>query len=172
MRSKSGMRIAGSVGASTAPIRSPVENGTSNATAATEPATSAVTTTPGIASSPRPTATRLSTRVESWSPPWKRMNDTPSVSRSCAPDRVERDVDRIEERRAEHDSGSQEHEHPRDAQQVRDDVADEPRPEHDAQGEDDVLDRHPGDSALRGGQRRVDGDPVTAPSESRTMLAC
>lgn len=69
MRAKSGMRIAGSVGASTAPIRSPVEYGTSNATAAIEPATSAVTTTPGIASSVSPTATRLSTRVESWSPP-------------------------------------------------------------------------------------------------------
>ncbi len=156
------MRIAGSVGASTAPIRSPVENGTSNASAATVPATSAVMTTPGIASSPSPTATRLSTRVESWSPPWKRMNETPSVSRSSAPGRVERNVDRVEDRRAEHDPGREEHEHARNAQRVRHEVAHEPRAEHDAEREHDVLDLHAGDSAPRGG-RPVDDDPHLHP---------
>jgi hypothetical protein len=63
------MRIAGSVGATTAPMRSPVESGMSNATAATMPVTSAVTTTPGTARRPIPTATRLRMPTESWRPP-------------------------------------------------------------------------------------------------------
>ena len=66
-------------------MSSPDVSGRPNASAATEPAMSAVSTTPGTARSVSPTATRLRTRVDSWSPPWKRMNDTPSDSRSCAP---------------------------------------------------------------------------------------
>jgi hypothetical protein len=69
IRSNSGMRIAGSVGATTAPMSSPVESGMSNATAATTPVTRAVMTTPGTARSPIPTATRLRIPIESCRPP-------------------------------------------------------------------------------------------------------
>ena len=65
----SGIRIAGSVGESTAPISSPCSNGSPNASAATAPVSSAVTTTPGIASSPRLTATSRSTVSDRFSPP-------------------------------------------------------------------------------------------------------
>jgi hypothetical protein len=81
-RSKSGIRMAGSVGARTAPIRRPTANGTSKARAATAPVASAVTTTPGIASSPSPRATGRRTLTKRPRPPWKRMNETPSVRRS------------------------------------------------------------------------------------------
>ena len=69
IRSKSGMRMAGSVGASTAPTRRPASKGRSNASAATDPVTTAVSTTPGTASRPSPTATGLSTLKASPSPP-------------------------------------------------------------------------------------------------------
>ena len=58
-RSNSGMRMAGSVGARTAPMSSPASMGRSNASVATEPVISAVMRTPGTARSPRPTATGL-----------------------------------------------------------------------------------------------------------------
>ena len=64
-RSNSGMRMAGSVGASAAPISSPVESGRPKATAATLPVIPAVRITPGTTSMSRPIATLLRTRVES-----------------------------------------------------------------------------------------------------------
>ena len=69
IRSKSGIRIAGSVGASAAPISRPIEVETSKTADATSPTRTAVTITPGMTSMPRPTATRLSTLTESCSPP-------------------------------------------------------------------------------------------------------
>ena len=62
-----------------------MEVGTSKTADATSPTRTAVMITPGMTSIPSPTATRLSTRAESCSPPWKRMNETPSVSRTCEP---------------------------------------------------------------------------------------
>ncbi len=65
----SGIRIAGSVGESTAPISSPCSNGSPNASDAIAPVTSAVSSTPGIASSPRLTQTLRSTASDRFSPP-------------------------------------------------------------------------------------------------------
>jgi len=65
----SAIRIAGSVGESTAPISSPCSNGSPNASAATAPVSSVVRSTPGIASSPRLTATSRSTVSERFRPP-------------------------------------------------------------------------------------------------------
>ncbi len=66
---KSGIRIAGSVGDSTAPISRPCSNGRPNASDATAPVRSAVRITPGRASSPRLTATSRSTVSDRFSPP-------------------------------------------------------------------------------------------------------
>jgi hypothetical protein len=68
-RSSSGIRIAGSVGASAAPISSPIESETSDAAHATTPVTNAVSTTPGIASRVIPIATRSRTSTDSFRPP-------------------------------------------------------------------------------------------------------
>ena len=46
-------------------------------------------------------------------PPWKRMIDTPSVSRSCDRRRVERDVDPVDNRGSEERSGTEQEQHPR-----------------------------------------------------------
>ena len=69
MCSKSGIRIAGSVGARAAPMRRPASKGMSKATAATVPVTNAVIRTPGIASRPSPTTTGRRTSSESPRPP-------------------------------------------------------------------------------------------------------
>jgi hypothetical protein len=66
-------------------MSSPDVRGRWNTAAATAPVTRAVRTTPGTVKSPRPSATRLSTLVESCRPPWKRMKETPRVRISCAP---------------------------------------------------------------------------------------
>ena len=68
-RTNSGIRIAGSVGASTAPISSAAVHEMSNTAYATSPTTTAVSTTPGTTSSPSPIHTRLSTGSERLSPP-------------------------------------------------------------------------------------------------------
>ena len=85
MRANSGMRMTGSIGASTAPMRSPTVMGTSKTAEATTPQMTAVMITPGIARRLSPTATVDRTRAESCRPPWKRMNDTPSVRSTSAP---------------------------------------------------------------------------------------
>ncbi len=131
IRSKSGMRIAGSVGASTAPMRSPVDHGTSKASAAIEPATSAVRTTPGIASSPRPIATRLRTRVESWRPAVEEDERHAERQEELDAGGVERNVDRIGDRRPEQHARREEDEHAGNPQRVRHQVADEAGAEHE-----------------------------------------
>ncbi len=68
-RTKSGIRIAGSVGASTAPISSAAVHERSKARWATAPVIRAVKSTPGTTSIPRPTRTRCSTSSERFSPP-------------------------------------------------------------------------------------------------------
>ena len=68
-RMKSGIRIAGSVGASTAPISSAAVQERSKAKWATAPVISAVSTTPGITSIPSPTQTRCRTSTERLRPP-------------------------------------------------------------------------------------------------------
>ena len=103
---------------------------------------SAVMITPGTTSSPSPTATRLRTRVESWRPPWKRMNETPSVSSELRAHRVERHVDRAGDRRAEQrcrrragraSAGS--------ADESASELRHQPCAEHEREREDDVLRR-------------------------------
>ncbi len=69
--------------------------------------------------------------------------------------RVERDVDHIEDGRAEQHSRGEEDEHARNAQGVGHQMADETRAEHDAEVEHDVLDVHLGDSDRRCGQTYV-----------------
>ena len=68
-RTNSGIRIAGSVGASTAPISSAAVQERSKAKWATAPVTAVVSTTPGMASIPRPTQTRRRTPTERLRPP-------------------------------------------------------------------------------------------------------
>ena len=68
-RMKSGIRIAGSVGASTAPISSAAVQSRSKTKWATAPVTAAVSTTPGKASIVSPTQTRRSTGNDRFSPP-------------------------------------------------------------------------------------------------------
>ena len=63
-RSKSGIRIAGSVAARTAPISSATSKATSKSGATTRATSTAESSTPGNTSSPRPTAVRESTRNE------------------------------------------------------------------------------------------------------------
>ena len=75
------------------------------------------------------------------------MNETPSVRRSWRPHRIERHVDRVGERRAEEHSGGEQEQHARGTHDVREELRDEPGDEHDPQRENDVLDRHVGDSA-------------------------
>ena len=68
-RMKSGMRIAGSVGASTAPTSSETFQGRSNAKCAAIPTTAAVISMPGTASSASVTHTFRRTGSDSDSPP-------------------------------------------------------------------------------------------------------
>ncbi len=162
MRSKSGIRIAGSVGASTAPIRRPVENGTSKANAATEPATSAVMRTPGIAKQPEPHRHPAEHTRRELEPAVEEDERDTEREQQLGARRVERDVDRVEDGRAEQHPGREEDEHARNPQRVRHEVADEPRAEHDAEREHDVLDGHPADSAQVGGRSSGARQVVTA----------
>ena len=68
-RTKSGIRIAGSVGDSTAPTSSAMSHGRSNARRATTPTTAAVSSMPGTASRPSVTHTFRSTGTDRLSPP-------------------------------------------------------------------------------------------------------
>ncbi len=68
-RMNSGIRIAGSVGASTAPTSSERSQGRSNAKCAATPTTAAVSSIPGTASIASVTHTRRSTGSDSDSPP-------------------------------------------------------------------------------------------------------
>ena len=68
-RTNSGIRIAGSVGASTAPINSAAVQERSKARWATMPTIAVVSTTPGITSIPSPTHTFRSTSTDRLSPP-------------------------------------------------------------------------------------------------------
>ena len=68
-RTNNGIRIAGSVGASTAPISSAAVHERSKAACAMTPTIAAVRITPGITSIPRPTQTRWSTSSERLRPP-------------------------------------------------------------------------------------------------------
>ncbi len=68
-RMNSGIRMAGSVGASTAPSSTAAVNDRSKTRWATRPVTSAVTTTPGSTSSPSPTQTLRSTGSDRLRPP-------------------------------------------------------------------------------------------------------
>ena len=68
-RMKSGIRIAGSVGESTAPISSAAVQERSKAKWATTPVITAVRTTPGMTSIPSPTQTRRQDASERLSPP-------------------------------------------------------------------------------------------------------
>ena len=142
IRSNSGMRMAGSVGESAAPMRRPVVSGTPKTAAATPPVKSAVSTTPGMTSMSSPIATLLRMVSESCSPPWKRMKETPSVRMSSRAHGVERDVDRARDRGPEQRSCSEQEQHRRDAQQLREELGPEPGREHQRDREDDVLRRH------------------------------
>ena len=68
-RTNSGIRMAGSVGASTAPSSSEAVSDRSNTRWATSPVTTAVASTPGRTSSPSPTQTLRSTCSDRLSPP-------------------------------------------------------------------------------------------------------
>ena len=68
-RMNKGMRIAGSVGARTAPTRNARSHGRSNAKCAVTPTTTAVITMPGTASSARVIHTVRSTGTDRLSPP-------------------------------------------------------------------------------------------------------
>ena len=68
-RMNRGIRIAGSVGARTAPTSSAMSHGRSNAKWAVTPTTAAVSTTPGTASIAKLTHTFRSTGTERLSPP-------------------------------------------------------------------------------------------------------
>ena len=83
--SKRGMRMAGSVGASTAPIMNATSRLTPKIGAITTPTMSALMKTPGKTSRARPTAVREITRSEIPTPPWKRIRATPMLNSSCAP---------------------------------------------------------------------------------------
>ena len=134
------------MGATTAPMSSPVENGMSKASDATVPVTSAVMTTPGTASSPRPTATRLSTPDRELQPAVEEDERHAERQQELGARRVERHVDRVGDRRAEQRPAEEEDEHPRRAERVGDELADEAGDQHDAEREDDVLRRHARDS--------------------------
>ena len=142
IRSNSGMRMAGSVGESAAPMRRPVVSGTPKTAAATPPVKSAVSTTPGMTSMSSPIATLLRIVSESCSPPWKRMKETPRVRMSCAPMEssgmsIAPATDGPEQRAC-----SEQEQHRRDAQQLREELGPEPGREHQRDREDDVLRRH------------------------------
>ena len=128
IRSKSGMRIAGSVGASAAPISRPMEYGTSKTAYATVPTMTAVMITPGITSIPSPTATWLSTRAESCRPPWKRMNETPRVKQHVDAGGAERDVDQIRDRGTDDRARGEQEQHAGETEEVGDRLGDEARP--------------------------------------------
>ena len=68
-RTNSGIRMAGSVGASTAPISSAAVQERSKTRCAVTLTTAAVSTTPGTTSSPSPIHTRRSTGSDRLSPP-------------------------------------------------------------------------------------------------------
>src|SRR5215218_9390838 len=84
-RSNRGMRMAGSVGARTAPTSRATGNATPNTGETTSATMMAVRSTPGKTSRPRPTAVPEITRSEMPVPPWNRMRATPMLNRSWAP---------------------------------------------------------------------------------------
>ena len=84
-RSNRGMRIAGSVEASTAPMSRATGKATPNTGETTSATITAVMSTPGRTSNPRPTAVPEITRKEMPVPPWNRMSATPMLNRSWAP---------------------------------------------------------------------------------------
>ena len=170
MRSKSGIRIAGSVGASTAPMSSPVDNGTSNASAATEPVDERGDHTPGTASSPRPIATRLSTRVESCRPAVEEDERHAERQEELDAGRVERDVDGVGDRRSEQDARAARRTSMRGARSVSaTSWQTRPATSMSAEREHDVLDGHPAILLPCGGRR--DRRSVTA-DHSATMTPC
>ena len=109
--------------------------------AATTPVTTAVMITPGMTSSPSPTATRSSTRAESWRPPWKRMNETPRVSSSWAPMESSGTSIASSDRRARASApAASRTQHAGQAEDVGDQLGDEAGAEHERERQDDVLD--------------------------------
>jgi hypothetical protein len=83
-RSKRGMRMAGSVAARTDPTSRATGKATPNTGQTTSATITAVMSTPGRTSRPRPTAVREITRKEMPVPPWNRMRATPMLKRSWA----------------------------------------------------------------------------------------
>ena len=157
MRSKSGIRIAGSVGATTAPMSSPVENGMSNATDATVPVTSAVIDHPGHGEQADPDGDAAEHADRELQPAVEEDERHAERQEELGARRVERDVDGVGDRRPEHRPAEEEDEHARRADRVRDELADETRDEHDPEREDDVLRRHRRDSLPCGGGAETDG---------------
>ena len=125
-RSKSGMRIAGSVGARTAPISRPASSGRSKATAATAPVTTAVIKTPGIARRPRPSATGRRTREREPEPAVEEDHRDAECQEQLDADRVERQVERIQGIGPEQRSRGDEHDHARNAEEARHELGGEP----------------------------------------------
>ena len=144
MRSKSGMRIAGSVGATTAPIKSPVENGMSKASDATGAGDERGDDHPGHGKHSDPDGDAAEHADGELEPAEEEDEGHAEREQKLGAGRVERHVDRVGHRRPEQRPAEEEDEHPRRPDGVRDELADEPGDEHDAEREDDVLRRHRG----------------------------
>ena len=141
-REKRGIRIAGSVGASTAPISSAASAGRPNARPAATAVTAAVITTPGPTSSPRPTPTVAQHAQRQPQPAEEQDEGHPDGEDQIGADRVHGDVDPVQpvgsqrhpERHHQHDLG-QPHE-------LRQQSRQEAGGQDQCERLDDVLGRH------------------------------
>ena len=106
-RTNSGIRIAGSVGDSTAPISSAAVQERSKARWATTPVTTAVRTTPGMTSMPEPDPDPAQDVEREVEPAVEEDQRDAEGEDELRAERVERHVDHVEHRRAE--QGAEEH---------------------------------------------------------------
>ena len=164
----SGIRIAGSVGESTAPISRPCSNGSPNASDATAPVSSAVRITPGIASSPRLTATSRSTRERQVQPAVEQDRRDAEREQELRAERVERHVDDVERRRPERRADRDQQHDLRQAHDVGQHARREAGGQQQAEGEDDVARQAASRSSRRSSARRTTSCTVMSSSTITT----
>jgi hypothetical protein len=142
-RSKRGMRMAGSVAARTAPMSRATGKATPNTGQTTSATITAVMSTPGRTSNPRPTAVREIPRKEMPVPPWKRMRATPMLKRSWAPTPIQGVLDDPEHGRPDQSPRRDEHDHLGNLYERRYELGEESGSEYEAEIPEDELYFHP-----------------------------
>ncbi len=169
-RTNSGIRIAGSVGDSTAPTSSAADHGRSNAKCAAAPTTAVVRITPGTTSSPRPTHTLRSTRQREVEPAVEQDQRDAEREDELRAERLERDVHHVEDGRTEGGADQDEDQDLRHAQEVGEQPRDERRDEQQAQRQQNVV-RHASESRLRRSPSRARRAMSPAVSSSSTITS-